>query len=201
MDDRGEFARRFDLPDAAMRRLDRYAAAVARWNSRINLFAPGAMPELWSRHIGDGVRVAEALPAEGPHVCDLGSGGGVPGLVVAAVRPDLDVALYEADARKCAFLREASREMGLPVRIVRGRIEELRSAGADFVTARALAPLPLLLAYCHQHVDRSGLSVLLKGRNWADEVEAARVTWSFDLETTEVEGGGAVLKLRKLVPR
>ena len=110
---------------------------------------------------------------------DLGSGGGFPGLVVAALRPDLEVTLIEVDARKAAFLGEAGRRMGLKKhpRVVIGRIEDVPSVRADVVTARALASLGQLLGWADRHRADTAICLFHKGKGWQAELTEAMKDW------------------------
>ena len=105
--------------------LDALVNTLVRWQKAINLVGRTTIEGVWTRHVLDSAQLAPLIPAEAKSLADLGSGGGFPGLVLAALRPDLDMTLIEADARKAAFLGEAGRRMGLkkPPRVVIGRIE------------------------------------------------------------------------------
>ena len=140
------------LPDATAQRLTLYAELLTRWQSTINLVAAATLPDLWSRHIGDSLQVQAAAP-EARHWVDLGSGGGFPGLVTAIIladEPGVEVHLVESDKRKAAFLRTVSRETAAPAHVHAERIETFapaHTAHVDAVSARALAPLPQLVAW------------------------------------------------------
>jgi 16S rRNA (guanine527-N7)-methyltransferase len=114
------------------------------------LIGPREVPRLWERHVLNSAAVAEAVP-EGARVVDVGSGAGLPGIPLGLARPDLELVLVEPMARRVEFLEEAVAELGRPWRVVRGRAEErsvVAAAGAvDVVTARAVAPLPRLVAW------------------------------------------------------
>src|SRR6202012_3891299 len=136
-----------------LERLEALVGILARWQKTINLIGKGTLDDVWTRHILDSAQLLPLLPPEAKTLTDLGSGAGFPGLVLAALRPDLDVVLVEADARKAAFLGEAGRKMGLPKqpKLLIGRIESLKPAKADVVTARALAPLTKLLLWAEPY--------------------------------------------------
>ena len=131
------------------------------------------MEDIWLRHVLDSAQLDPADPDEAQSLADLGSGGGFPGLVLAALRPDLDVTLIESDARKAAFLGEAGRRMGLkkPPKIVIGRIEAAPPAKADVVTARALAPLGQLLAWADRHRTDTAICLFHKGKGLAGRID------------------------------
>lgn len=160
--------------------LAEFAALVRKWNPKINLVANSSLVELETRHIEDSIQITSlASQATGTWV-DLGSGGGLPGLVLAITRPDLDVTLVESDQRKSVFLRTVARELGLQnVKVLARRIEEVDRLEAANVSARALAALPLLMAYVERHLAPGGTAWLMKGRNWRSELSEAEKSWKF----------------------
>jgi 16S rRNA (guanine527-N7)-methyltransferase len=153
--------------------------AVLIGESPHNLVSRAARAELLSRHIPESVQLARQLPrSERPlRLLDVGSGGGLPGLVIAIERPDIEVELLEAREKKVAFLHEASEDLGISVRIHHGRSENLARtdlAGAfDLVTARAVAPLERLIPWTVPFLRPGGLLYAVKGRRWQEELEQA----------------------------
>ncbi|MEU4566106.1 16S rRNA (guanine(527)-N(7))-methyltransferase RsmG [Micromonospora sp. NPDC023956] len=141
------------------------------------LIGPREAPRIWDRHLLNCAAVAERIP-EGATVIDVGSGAGLPGLVLAIARPDLRVTLVEPLARRTAFLIEAVEGLGLTrmVRVFRGRAEAASGGGdvdpfsADVVTARAVAPLDRLALWCLPLTVRGGRILALKGSSVADEI-------------------------------
>ena len=117
---------------------------------------------------------------------DIGSGGGLPGLVVAIIAreraPELMTTLVESDQRKATFLRAVIRELQLNGTVESRRIEALEPQGADVISARALASLPKLLECVERHRRSTGKALFLKGTSFEKEVEESRKTWHFDLE-------------------
>lgn len=170
-----------DVSRETRKRLDEFAALLINWNRRINLVGSSDRGELERRHIVDCVQVA-GLIGEGATVADLGSGAGLPGLIVAICRPDLHVTCLESDTRKAIFLREAIRILALDAEVLNARIETVPPLGASVVTARGLAPLPRLLGYVARHLAADGTAILMKGRKWKEELERARTTWHFSCE-------------------
>ena len=177
MSDRDAALALFPLPPDILRRLDIYADLLRKWQKTINLVGPSTLPQLWTRHIADSLQVQAALP-EARIWADLGSGGGFPGLVTAirlAETPGGQVHLIESDQRKCAFLREVSRETSAPVVVHNARIESVvdRLPGPiEAVSARALAPLPALVAYAAPLLAKGAVGVFLKGEEAEGEVKA-----------------------------
>jgi 16S rRNA (guanine527-N7)-methyltransferase len=149
--------------------------------SEHNLVSRRAREELTTRHIPECVHLATLLPQGEQRLLDLGSGGGFPGLVLALVRPDLEVHLLDATAKKTAFLAAAARELDVPVHVHTGRAEELASRpdlanSFDVVTARAVAPLRRLVGWAVPFLRPRGLLYAVKGERWEEELEEARPT-------------------------
>lgn len=178
--------------------LSGYGDLIRKWNPAINLVAPSTLDQLETRHIADCRQLADVSQGTGGSWVDIGSGAGLPGLVMAILRPDIAVALIESDKRKSAFLRNCIRELGLEnARVVNDRIEAVTRLDAANLSARALAPLPALMQYVHMHLRPSGTAWLMKGRNWKAEVEDAKVNWKFDLTAhqSETDPDAAILEI------
>jgi 16S rRNA (guanine527-N7)-methyltransferase len=160
----------------AFDRVARFHDALLTEGEVRGLIGPSEGGRLWSRHLLNSAAVAGFLPADGGRVIDVGSGAGLPGLVVAALRPDLDVELIEPMERRTEWLREMVEAMGLTnVTISRGRAEEYEGAReADAVTARAVAPLGRLARWSAGLARSGGQLVALKGRGAAAELERDR---------------------------
>ena len=165
-------------------RLETMVETLLHWQKAINLVGRATLADVWTRHILDSAQLAPMIPAGAKSLVDLGSGAGFPGLVLAALRPELEVTLIESDARKSAYLGEAARKMGLPKqpRIVISRIEAAPPAQADVVTARALAPLGQLLAWADRHRGSPAICLFHKGKDWQAELTEATQHW--DIECT-----------------
>ena len=164
-------------------RLEILVRTVERWQRAINLVGRATLGDIWFRHLLDSAQLIPLLPRYARSLTDLGSGGGFPGLVLAALRPDLDITLIDSDARKGAYLAEVARQMALPKppRIVTGRIETVQPARADVVTARAVAPLGQLLSWAVPHRNDPAICLFHKGKGWQGELTEARQDW--DIET------------------
>jgi 16S rRNA (guanine527-N7)-methyltransferase len=151
-----------------------YVELLAREGVARGLIGPREVPRLWDRHVINCGLVSSLIP-EGASLADLGSGAGLPGLVLALARPDLEVTLVEPMLRRTTFLTEACALLGLDeVRVVRGRAEDLTGEAFDVVTARALAPLPKLLDWGLPLVAVGGSLLAMKGSSAPAEVAAAR---------------------------
>lgn len=163
------------LPEDIAHHLSLYADLLVRWQPTINLVAPSTLPRLWERHIGDSLQVRAAAPHAKRWV-DLGSGGGFPGMVTAILLAETagaEVHLVESDKRKAAFLRTVARETGVPAIVHAERIEAFvprHGESVDAVSARALAPLPKLLAYAEKFLLAGAIGVFPKGQQVDSEL-------------------------------
>ena len=155
----------------------RYVEFLGTAGLERGLMGPRERPRLWDRHVLNSAAAASALE-DGEAVVDIGSGAGLPGIPIALARPDLRVTLVEPLLRRVTFLEEIIDELGIDVRVVRGRAEEkavIATAGnADVVTSRAVAPLAKLAGWSAPLLRVGGRMVALKGESAADEVERDR---------------------------
>jgi 16S rRNA (guanine527-N7)-methyltransferase len=157
----------------------RYADLLATDGVVRGLVGPNEGPRLWDRHLLNCAAVAELIPPDA-RVVDVGSGAGLPGIVLAVAKPGLSVILVEPLARRTAFLSEVVTALGLDrITVVRARAEEcvpkrgaLRFGPADVVTARAVAPLDKLTAWCLPLAAEGGRVLALKGESAEEEAEA-----------------------------
>jgi 16S rRNA (guanine527-N7)-methyltransferase len=154
---------------------ERYAAFLATEGVTRGLIGPREAPRLWERHLLNCAVLTDLLP-EGTDVCDVGTGAGLPGLVLAIRRPDLQVTLVEPLLRRTTFLEEVVADLGLSgVTVIRGRAEDLHGRFQfSAVTSRALAPLPRLLDWSMPLVRAGGVLLAMKGSSVHDEIADAR---------------------------
>jgi 16S rRNA (guanine527-N7)-methyltransferase len=154
--------------------IQRYADLLATDGVIRGLIGPREAPRLWERHILNCVAVAELI-TPGAKVTDVGSGAGLPGIVLAVARPDLTITLVEPLARRTAFLTEVVDQLGLArIEVVRARAQDCvgQVSPADVVTARAVAPLDKLAAWCLPLAGVGGRVLALKGASAGEEIEA-----------------------------
>jgi 16S rRNA (guanine527-N7)-methyltransferase len=185
-------------------RLDAFETEFLKWAARINLVAPSTINDVRQRHFDDSAQILAIAPAT-KTIIDLGSGGGFPGLVLAVLLAETDgahVDLVESNGKKCAFLRHVVRTLTLPATIHCDRIEDViaQLPAPDSVTARALAPLPLLLRLAYPQLSKGIPAFFHKGRDHAQEIAAARSEFTFDLIThqSRVETGSVILEIRNV---
>lgn len=183
-------------------RVERYVALLRKWQAADNLISPKTLPEIWRRHVADSAELVRLFP-EPQDWLDLGSGAGLPGIVVALVGPPgTHVHLVEANTRKCAFLRAAVRETGAPATVHEGRVEAILAAWdkpIDRISARALAPLGALLDLAWPLMSRGVPAAFHKGADFRKEVADASQSFAFDLvEHPSRVGEGAILEIANL---
>lgn len=185
--------------------LDLYVAQLARWQTVKNLVGPSTLPEVWTRHIADSLQLLDAAPGA-TRWLDLGSGAGIPGLILAIAgreaRPGMQVDLVESNARKGAFLQETARLTGAPARIHVSRIESVIGlfTGVEVVCARALAPLPQLLAWTAPLLKSGTIGLFPKGREAQSELTAARETWTFEADVipSRTDSSAGIVRISSL---
>jgi 16S rRNA (guanine527-N7)-methyltransferase len=150
-----------------------FAGLLATRGVEQGLLGPREVPRLWDRHLLNCAVVAELIEPRPGTLLDLGSGAGLPGLVLAMLLPQTAVILLEPMERRCRFLTEAVTELGLAnASVLRGRAEEV-TVRTDVVTARAVAPLPRLAELAIGVVRPGGMVLAIKGRTAAEELKAA----------------------------
>jgi 16S rRNA (guanine527-N7)-methyltransferase len=162
---------------AALPQLEAYAALLAGPGTERGLLGPREVPRLWERHLLNCAGLSELI-TDGQVVLDLGSGAGLPGLVLALMRPDVQVVLVESLQRRATFLSETVESLGLRNTVVRrNRAEELhRKVEVDVVTARAVAPVDRLAGWAMPLLRPGGRLLAMKGEQAQAELDAARPT-------------------------
>ena len=189
-------------------RLDRYVDLLMAWQAKTNLIAPSTLPQLWTRHISDSLQLLDLAP-NARHWLDFGSGGGFPGVVLAcamAEYPGASVQLVERIAKKAAFLREALRVTGAPGSVVLADIGDYvdsLKAPVDCVTARAVAPLHMLLGFAAPLVQRGAKALFLKGQDVESELTEATKYWNIQplLHPSRTGGHGWIVELNTIERR
>jgi 16S rRNA (guanine527-N7)-methyltransferase len=168
-----------DVPADSTQRLAAYAASLWRWNERLNLTRHTDVEKFVSRDVGDAVAIAAQLAA-GERVLDVGTGGGVPGVLLAILRPDLRVELADSVAKKARAVAEILREAGVAIPVHEGAAQVLvatRGTGQerfDTLVVRAVAPLEKLLRWFEPLADAYGRMLVVKGPRWEEEKAEAR---------------------------
>lgn len=183
------------------REVERYAELLASWGIERGLIGPREADRIWDRHIANCIPVSTLIP-EGVTVADIGSGAGLPGIVIALARPDLRVTLIEPLQRRVDFLNEVIADLNIPVTVIRGKAESVKSAFA-IVTARAVKPLPVLLPMVWPLIASKGALLAIKGESAQAEIDettpkANTITTLHTLTVGELETA-RIIEVRKSV--
>ncbi|MEM6711567.1 MAG: 16S rRNA (guanine(527)-N(7))-methyltransferase RsmG [Pseudomonadota bacterium] len=202
-----------DLSETAISNLLRYVAMLRKWQPAQNLVGPKTLEEIWTRHVADSLQLMSFLPpcgsgalagdALGLHLMDLGSGAGLPGMVVALAAGENAhrVTLIEANGRKAAFLRAVSRETGVPVYVQQSRIEHVshhQGPHVGIITARALAPLPKLASLAEPWMKTGATAFFHKGGEYSSELKSWPAASDYDVieHPSVVDSTGRILQVR-----
>lgn len=150
--------------------IQRYAELLKGAGIERGLIGPKEGERIWERHIANCIPITTILP-ENVRLVDIGSGAGLPGIVIALARPDLKVTLVEPLQRRVDFLNEMVAELGIPVEVIRGRAERVKKQ-FEIVTARAVAPLEKLINISWHMIPKGGSLMAMKGESAAEEMAA-----------------------------
>jgi 16S rRNA (guanine527-N7)-methyltransferase len=196
-----------DVSRETFQRLIQFEEMFRSWNARINLAAPSTLPELWTRHILDSAQLTSLRPLEGNWL-DLGSGGGLPGAILAILAGQgrkAHVHLVESKGKKAAFLQSVIGKTQSPGTVHLSRIEDAPDIiqGANVVTARALAPLKELIGLAFPWLSNGATGLFHKGREFRHEVELARDVWCFDLieHRSAIDENSVILEISNVSQR
>jgi 16S rRNA (guanine527-N7)-methyltransferase len=193
---------RLGVSRESRQKLEVYVDLLLSWQKRINLIGPATAPVVWERHILDSLQLLPLLPEDTRTIAELGSGAGIPGLVVAIVA-DLEAHLYESNGKKAAFLREAARQTGTRAHVHMVRLETLKADPAvpkvDCVVARALAPLPLLLDLAEPFLSCGAIGLFHKGQDVDAELTEATKYWKMNyvMHASQYDSRGVILEIHE----
>ena len=171
----------------------RYAEFLATAGIERGLIGPREGERIWERHIFNSLFPTTLLP-QGASLFDIGSGAGLPGIVIALARPDLKVTLIEPLERRVEFLKEAA--CGSDIQVIRGRAQDVKKS-ADFITARAVAPLEKLKKMCWHMLKMNGSLLAMKGESAANEMTGVAHAKLHEITLTGI-GLGRVVEVKKL---
>lgn len=178
--DAREFQTATGVSDAVMADLEHYRRRLEESNAVMNLVGPTSLPDFWNRHALDSAQLLPLAP-EARVWADLGTGAGLPGLVLAIMLkgvPGAQVYLIDSLEKRCRFLSRVVSDLSLPAEVICARAESL-SIACDIVTSRACAPLGKLLDFAEPYLKRGAIGLFLKGQKAEDEIREARSRHGF----------------------
>lgn len=199
--DAASFAAASGADAAQMEMLDAYRQRLIEWSTKMNLVGPATLDVFWSRHAWDSAQLLP-LASDAGRWADLGTGAGLPGIVLAVLgkgRPMFHVELIDSLAKRCRFLQAVVDELELPATVRNARAESL-SLKVEVAAARACAPLVRLLGYAEPYLRRGATGLFLKGQDVASELEEATRYWDFDADIlpSQSDVRGRIVRVRRL---
>jgi 16S rRNA (guanine527-N7)-methyltransferase len=199
-----EFLLNFNVSRESRLRLETYVQLLLTWQAKINLIGPSTVDDIWRRHIADGLQLRSLMEGGTRIVADLGSGAGVPGLVLA-LGYGLRTHLYESNGKKVAFLREVIRQTKIDATVHQVRLETLEQhlpeALPHYVTARALAPLAKLLLLSEPLLSRGATGLFHKGQDVDSELTEATKIWKIGAlvrHPSLTDSKGTILEVKEI---
>ena len=199
-----EVLARLNVSRESLGKIEAYVELLTTWQTRINLIGPSTVETVWQRHVLDGLQLLPLMHAKTEAVADLGSGAGIPGLILA-LGGKLRVDLYESNGKKVAFMREAIRLTGATAQVHQIRLETLEAhlpeIMPDYVTARALAPLAKLLSLAEPLLKRGAIGLFHKGQDVDSEVNEATKLWKMGAiirHASMTDSDGTILEVKEI---
>ncbi len=194
---------KFGVSRESLERLLILEKLLLTWQAHINLISSATISDLWNRHIVDSLQILPLIPKTTKAIADLGSGGGFPGLVLAATQ-EAEVHFYESNTKKTAFLQEALRHMKIKGRVHRQRLEPMQAPpempNVQLVTARAFAPLPLLLGLAEPFMRGGAKALFHKGQECHNELNEAAKSWkiAYDTHPSVTDSHSVILEIKEI---
>ena len=198
-----EIGQAFNVSRESLEKLQVYADLLAKWQKKINLVGPQEIRRVWPRHIADALQLIPYIPVNASVGADLGTGAGIPGIILAiGLEKKFFIHLIESNGKKAAFLREVVRQLDISAQVHCNRVEKLYQeewAGTvDVVFARALAPLPKLIDLAQPILKKSGKLLFLKGLDVDSELTETTKYWNIGYEKhpSRTHVGGCILNIK-----
>lgn len=204
-DDRGRsiFLRHYPVPRETLQMLDLYAEMLLVENRNQNLVAKSTEADFWTRHVLDSAQLVPLMPANARTCLDVGSGAGLPGIVLAAMS-DVQFTLIEPRRRRAEFLQTVVVALGLNerVRVFVSKVEQVAHEVVDVITARALTHLSATIEATRHLANADTIWLLPKGRTVAQELVQAKQRWNADFKTVPslTDPDAAIVKVSGLQP-
>jgi len=205
IDGPSSFGEHFNVSRETLSRLEVYVKLLKEWQSKTNLIGSGTVDQIWHRHIADCAQLYALAKKDISHWLDIGSGAGLPGLIVAIMAKEadnFDMHLVESNGKKCAFLRTAIRETQISASVHHMRVEDFAAENEhkiDVITARAVAPLVNLMDLCEPFFPHKPEILIQKGQDVDDELTKATKCWIISAEKIPsiIEKNSSILKIHE----
>ena len=195
----------YNVSRETISKLEQFAELLKDWNQKINLVSRNSIEVLWERHILDSAQLINYISPTIKTLVDIGSGAGFPGLILAILMqekiPDAKITLVESITKKTVYLKDVCEQLKLSnVSVKNERVENLKIAAPEVITARAVAALDILCGYVSKINGNKTESLFLKGQSYKEEIAAAQKNWKFvlDVFSNKYSEDGVILKLKRL---
>ena len=163
--------------------LSDYVDLLIKANKKLNLISKSTVSDIWERHISDSAQLITLFPSETKTLCDVGSGAGLPGVVLKIINMSLNVTIVEPSKRKSDFIKYVSDELGLNLNVIQEKYEDIRVDRKSFskvITARALKPLDKLISLFYEDLKLGSICIFPKGASWQSELKSAQLKWDIN---------------------
>ena len=169
--------------------LSDYVDLLIKANKKLNLISKNTENDIWERHILDSAQLINLFPSKIKTVCDVGSGAGLPGVVLKIINMSLNVTIVEPSKRKSDFIKYVSDELGLNLNVIQEKYEDIqvdRKSFSKVITARALKPLDKLIPLFYNDLKLGAICIFPKGESWQSELKRTQLKWdiNYSFETS-----------------
>ena len=192
--------KKYNLTEKQIDLIDNYILKLKKSNQIHNLVGPSTLDVVWDRHINDSLQLSEYIPNKNSTIIDLGTGAGIPG-VVLAIYGYKRMLVVDSKFKKINFIRNFADNNKVKINIICSRVENIKNIKFDFIISRAFAPLPRILNYSLLFCKTNTSLLFLKGRSVKREIQDAKKYFKFHhkLFSSKSHGGGFVLQINKLI--
>ena len=203
-----DFCAKYNVSHETYLKMEKYCQSLLDWQSRMNLVSNSSLEDIWNRHFEDSAQLFNLVPLTAKNLLDIGSGAGFPGMVLAIIAeektPYLKVTLTESITKKTLFLNHVKNLVSLNnTNILNERVEKIKNKKFSVITARAVTALTDLLEYSFPLLDKNGICIFPKGKNYKKEIEQAQKQWDFSLTVVDSKTSeeGKILVINKLTKK
>ena len=204
--EKNTFTKLFDVSRETLAKLTQYELKIISFNEKSNIIGKSTIPKIWQRHFADSAKIFSLITKVVKNngnkkltICDVGSGGGFPGLIILILNQEKKVnfcmTLVESNKKKCSFLKDLTKILKVKAEVINNRAENLNEK-YDIITGRAVAPLPKFLMFCRNIRKDKTIYILPKGSNFQSELLQLKKQWYYDVNIVknnkEIDKSGGV---------